>query len=158
MHYEHLVAVNDLANPHALVLSRAQLWTGLLLKAESPQLFHPHIEGVTILERSATLIVREVDFGNMQVRERIHLAEGVSLRHDTEAGANHAGGQLLVQIEEPAHGDLFVRFSYETPTPEDPEALQLVGYLQEMWRQMDVDSIRKIRELAQNGHLDLPQM
>ena len=154
MHYEHLVAVNDLTNPLTSVITRTQLWQGLLLKAESPQLFHPHIESVTILERTQSLLWREVNFGNMLVRERIHLQELVSLRHDTEPGQNHAGGTLLVQIEEPSADNLFVRFSYETPTPNDPEAQQLIGYLQEMWRQLDVDSIRKIRELAESGRLD----
>ncbi|MBS1154610.1 MAG: hypothetical protein H6R07_534 [Proteobacteria bacterium] len=156
MHYEHLVAVNDLTNLLTPVITRAQLWQGLLLKAESPQLFNQHIESVTILERTATLLWREVNFGNMLVRERIHLQEGFSLLHDTEPGEQHAGGKLRVQIEEPTANDLFVRFSYETPTPNDPEALQLVGYLQEMWRQMDTDSIRKIRELAETGRLDIP--
>ncbi len=155
MHYEHLVAVNDLSNPLVSVITRSQLWQGLLLKAESPQLFNPHIESVTILERTAILLAREVNFGNMQVCERIHLQEQISLRHDTEPGQNHAGGTLLVQIEEPSADDLFVRFSYEIPTPDDPEALQLIGYLQEMWRQMDVDSIHMIRELAEAGRLDI---
>ena len=153
MNYEHLVAVNDRSNPDSFTLTRGELWLGLLLKAESPQLFHPHIESVTIIERSATLLVREVDFGNMRVHERIELREEESLAHDTEPGANHAGGKLLVRIEEPAEGDLFVRFCYETPLPQDPEAQQLIGYLKEMWRQMDVESIRKIRELAEAGQL-----
>ncbi len=153
IHYEHLVAVNDPNNPDSLALTRGELWLGLLLKAESPQLFHPHIEGVTILERSTTLLIREVDFGNMRVRERIELREEESLAHDTEPGANHAGGKLQVLIEEPTEGNLFVRFSYVTPTPQDPEAEQLVDYLKEMWRQMDVESIRKIRELAESGQL-----
>ncbi|MDR3414254.1 MAG: SRPBCC family protein [Formivibrio sp.] len=157
MHYEHLVAVNDLTNPLTTVITRSQLWQGLLLKAESPQLFHPHIESVTILERTATLIRREVNFGNMLVREHIHLQEALSLHHDTEPGKNHAGGKLLVQIEEPNADNLLVRFGYEIPDPTDPEATKLIGYLQEMWRQMDVDSIRKIRELAETGHLDMKQ-
>lgn len=156
MHYEHIVAVNDLGNPQTLVLSRAQLWQGLMLRAESPQLFNPHIESVTILERTATVLLREVNFGNMLVRERIHLQEGVSLQHDTEPGANHAGGKLLVSIEEPDPDCLFVRFAYDTPAPQDAEVEQLVGYLQEMWRQMDVECIRTIRELAQAGSLNIP--
>lgn len=156
MHYEHIVAVNDLGNPQTLVLSRAQLWQGLMLRAESPQLFNPHIENVAILERTATVLLREIDFGNMQVREHIHLQEGVSLRHDTEPGANHAGGKLLVSIEEPDQDSLFVRFAYDIPAPQDAEAEQLISYLQEMWRQMDVECVRLIRELAESGRLDIP--
>lgn len=156
MHYEHLVAVNDLGSPHTAIITRSQLWLGLLLKAESPQLFHPHIESVTILERSATLLLREVNFGNMQVRERITLEEGISLYHDTEPGDNHAGGKLHIRIEEPSPNDLFVRFHYETPMPDDAETQQLTGYLQKMWREMDVDGIRKIRELAESGQLGAP--
>jgi hypothetical protein len=32
----------------------------------------------------------------------------------------------------------------------------LISYLQEMWRQMDVECVRLIRELAESGRLDIP--
>ena len=152
MQFEHLVAVNDLATQTTSILTRDQLWQGLLLRAESPQIFSPHIETVTILERSAHLIVREIDFGNMQVRDDIELKEGCEILYRTAPGEKHAGGLLTVRIEEPQEYALFVRFSYQTPAPENtPEEIELGRYLKKMWQQLDVDAIKLIRELAEEG-------
>lgn len=155
MHYEHLVAVNDPTNPTLALLTRSQLWRGLMLRVESPQLFNPHIETVSILDRSDVLIVREMDFGNLLVRDHIHLHTEHEIHYDTQPGGQHLGGSLKLGIEEPEADFLLVRFTYDTPTPDDdPQAKELNAYLKEMWRQMDVDSIVKIRELAETGRLD----
>lgn len=152
MQFEHLVAVNDLTSFTASVLTRDQLWQGLLLRAESPQLFNPHIETVTLIERTPELIVREMDFGNLLVRDEIALIEALEIRYTTAASDQHAGGQLTVRIEEPQEHSLFVRFSYETPAPQNtPEEIQLGQYLKKMWQEMDVEAIGMIREFAEAG-------
>jgi len=155
MHFEHLVAVNDLTAQTTSILTRAQLWQGLLLRAVEPQRFNPHIETVTILERSVHLIVREINFGNLQVRDDIELKEGCEIRYTTAASDQHAGGQLTVRIEEPQEYALFVRFSYQTPAPQNtPEEIELGRYLKKMWQEMDVDAIKLIRELAEEGRFN----
>jgi hypothetical protein len=155
MQFEHLVAVNDLTAQTTSILTRAQLWQGLLLRAVEPQRFNPHIEAVTILERSAHLMVREIDFGNMQVRDDIELKDGSEILYRTTPGEKHAGGQLAVRIEEPQEYALFVRFTYQTPAPENtPEEIELGRYLKKMWQEMDVDAIKLIRELAEEGRFN----
>lgn len=156
MRYEHLVAVNDLSNPDLLVLNRQQLWQGLMLRAESPQTFNPHIENVILLERGEQWLLREVDFGNLLVRDRIELIHEQAIHFHTEAGDKHAGGELLISIEEPELHSLFVRFSYHTPDPQDPQEQELIAYLQEMWRQVDVECIRTLRTMAGEGHFTDP--
>lgn len=152
MHFEHLVAVNDLTSFTASVLTRDQLWQGLLLRAESPQLFNPHIETVTITERTPERIVREMDFGNLLVRDEITLTKSETLHYITAAGDKHAGGQLTISIEEPQEHSLFVRFSYQTPAPENtPEEIEMGRYLKKMWQQMDVEAIGMIRAMADEG-------
>lgn len=153
MQYEHLVTVNDLSNPLVLALTRGQLWRGLMLRAEAPDLFLPGVEDVTILERSPALLVREMRLGNLLVRDRIHLQFEQQIRYDTEPSKQHAGGSLTVTITEPDADTLLVRFTYETPPSHDPEEIQLAAYLQKMWRQVDIDSICLIRDLAEQGQL-----
>lgn len=52
MRFEHLIEVNNLEDPRADVLSREQLWNGLLLRAKAPSLFIPHMDGFAIVEES----------------------------------------------------------------------------------------------------------
>ena len=43
MKFEHLVEINDPMNPLLDTLTREQLWHGLVLRAEQPKLFIPHV-------------------------------------------------------------------------------------------------------------------
>ncbi len=58
MKFEHLVAVNDPMNPLADTLTREQLWRGLVLRAEQPTAFIPHLDKCEILEREAGSLKR----------------------------------------------------------------------------------------------------
>jgi hypothetical protein len=152
--YEHLVAVNDLNDPASFSLSRAQLWQGLLLRVNQPGLFVPGVERVSLLEQSESYILREMWLGSLLVRDHIHLQADAEIRFETEAGAQHRGGCLALTVEEPDSGMLFVRFRYEIPASDDPEDAQYESYLQEMWRQVDVESVRLIRDVAESGRLE----
>ena len=44
MKFEHLIEINDALNPLIDELSIKQLWAGLVLRAESPKLFMPHLD------------------------------------------------------------------------------------------------------------------
>ena len=48
MKFEHLIEINDPLNPLMDTLTREQLWRGLVLHAESPKLFVPHLDECTI--------------------------------------------------------------------------------------------------------------
>ncbi|MDW5417034.1 MULTISPECIES: AtaL-like protein [unclassified Iodobacter] len=151
MQLEHLVAVNDPSND--LVLTRAELWKGLLIRAECPDVFMPHVDHVEIIERSSLHLLRKMIIGAMHIQDRIHLVHEQHLRYDTEPSEQHGGGTLLMQIEEPETGMLFVRFHYQTPQDDQGEEEEYAKFLKAAWQQNDVETIKKIRELAAEGSL-----
>ncbi|SMC29041.1 protein of unknown function [Andreprevotia lacus DSM 23236] len=158
MYFEHLVLVNDPDNPMVEPLTLEQLWNGLILRAEAPDLFLEHIESVRILERSAGSLLREMQLGTLTVRDRITLVPLQSVRHDTEPNEQHAGGTLTVTIEAPEAEQLLVRFIYDTPVPDhDPNAgegeTNYAAYLKAAYRQMDVEALQRIRMMAEQGEL-----
>ncbi len=154
MHYEHLVAVNNPNNSSGFSISRKQLWQGLMLRVESPQLFIPNVEHVALQERTEHLILREMQLGVLLVRDTIRLQQESQIDFLTEPGEHHQGGRLVLTIEEPEPTNLFVRFCYNTPSSSDPEETKYESYLQKMWHQVDVECIRIIRGLAESGRLD----
>ncbi|WP_164521521.1 SRPBCC family protein [Iodobacter ciconiae] len=154
MQLEHLVAVNAPSND--FILSRAKLWQGLVLRAEAPDLFMPHVDSVKIIERSDVHLLREITIGAMHIQDRIHLANNMHVRYDTEPGQQHAGGTLLMKIEEPEANMLFVRFHYQTPMDEQGEDEEYAKFLKAAWQQTDLETIQKIREFAAKGRFDAP--
>lgn len=155
MRFEHLVQINDLQQPGPLLLTRNQLWQGLVLRAESPMEFVEHIDESEVLQRSAHGLQRRVVMGQLEVLDHIAYQHEESVHYDTQPSAKHLGGQMWMKIEEPESGALFVRFIYETPHPDDPdpELEKYLRYLQSAWQQMDLDTVITIREMAASGSL-----
>lgn len=159
MHYEHLVQINDPQDPLLTPLSRLQLWRGLLRRVERPDEFLVGVESVRFPERGTDWVKREMQLGTLLVCDHIRLHEGQSIEFDTAPSAQHQGGKFSMRIEEPAAGELFVRFAYQTPLRDaadgaSAEELQLLDFLRNAYRDTDVDAIRWIRELAETGQLD----
>jgi hypothetical protein len=67
--FSHTVAVNP-ANSQ-LVITRQQLWQGLVLKAEDPTSFVDGMESSTIIARTENSLLREVMFKGLPVREQV---------------------------------------------------------------------------------------
>lgn len=157
MQYEHLIEVNDPNNPMLASLTRTQLWRGLIYRIEAPGEFLPGVEAVTLIGRSDVHIERVVQLGALSVHDRIDLEHEQRLHYHTRPGSNHAGGELVVTIEEPEDGHLFVRFRYDTPLADLPEdGVDYAAYLKAAYRKMDAEAIGLIRELAVSGRLDTP--
>ncbi|WP_137937128.1 SRPBCC family protein [Chitinivorax sp. B] len=156
MRFEHVIIINDPTDLMTSPLTMEQVWQGLLLRARAPQLFMQGVERVSVDETDATLILREMQLGNLMVRDRIHLEAPFKMHFDTEANDQHPGGQLYVTVEAPANETLIIRFVYETPHDDSGqgEEAQLLGYLKAAYRANDVDAVRRIRELAEAGKLE----
>ena len=159
MRFEHLVRINDPLQPPATAVSRAQLWRGLARRAERPAEFVLGLAGATIeqrLEEAGQLrLVRTLDFGSFRVRDRVLLdAGGVSVT-EVAAAAAYPASRLTIRIEEPAAGDLFLRFTYESgEAPAGGELDALAQRLREQaYRRADFDTVRRIRDLAGRGEL-----
>ncbi|KZE34209.1 uncharacterized protein DUF1857 [Crenobacter luteus] len=159
MQFEHIVLVND-PRVDSAPLTVAQLWRGLMRRAEDPMLFMEQLEGARVTERGQDWFRRELDFGHFTVADTVHVVHEKSLRFDTEASESHPGGSLTVAIETPAPGVLCVRFSYQTGLPEQPgqeggdaSDSYFVPWVKSAYRDTDVDAIRQIRALAAAGEL-----
>lgn len=155
MRYEHLVQINDPGNPLVPSLSRGQLWFGLLCRAEDPLPFLPGLEACVIVAREPSRLERELRFGNVTVRDAVSLLPQVSVRFDTLATAEHAGGSLTISIEEPEAERFFLRFVYETSLGDaaDAEAAGYMEFVKSAYHESDIDTVRVIRQIAEDGRI-----
>lgn len=159
MRFEHLVQINDPLQPLLTEVSRAQLWRGLVRRAEQPADFVPELDGATIDARTETpgrlQLSRTLDFGSFRVRDRVHLTtEGVSVT-EVEATSAYPASRLTIRIEEPAAGSLFLRFTYESrEEPGSGDLDALTRQLREQaYRNADIDTVWRIRDLVERGEL-----
>ena len=153
MKFEHLIQINDPGNPLIESLTREQLWKGLMHRVENPLPFLPGLESCTILERQASGIRRELNFGTACIEDKVTYEEDRWVRFDIPAAESHAGGSLTISIEEPAAGYLFLRFAYQTTLAEAAfsEDKGYVEYVKSAYHESDVDTVRVIRTLAAAG-------
>ncbi|HWX13176.1 MAG TPA: SRPBCC family protein [Trinickia sp.] len=153
MHFEHLIQINDPLNPLVEALTREQLWEGLVLRAEQPQLFVLGLDSCTILSRTDRTLERELHYGHATVRDRVTLVPSESVRYDILATEAHVGGSLTMTIEQPDDVQLFLRFRYETtlPVPDTEDARQTSEIVKSAYRETDIDTVRLIRHYARNS-------
>jgi hypothetical protein len=151
--FEHLVIVNEPANPLIADLSREQLWFGLLCRAEDPRPFLPGLDACTIVERSDNVLVRDLQFGKVLIRDRVELTPMQSVSFESEPTDEHAGGRLTITIEEPEPDALMLRFVYRTTLPEgglDPDGA-FAEFVKAAYHESDLDTVRVIRMIAESG-------
>lgn len=150
MNFEHLVQVNDPLNPLAETLTREQLWEGLVLRAEQPQLFVLGLDSCTILSHTGDTLERELHYGHATVRDRVTLTPHERVRYDILATEAYVGGSLTMTIEQPDALQLFLRFEYETtlPIPDTEDARQTSEIVKSAYREADIDTVRLIREYS----------
>lgn len=150
MNFEHLIQINDPLNPFVDTLTRAQLWEGLVLRAEQPQLFVIGLDSCTILSRTDSTLERELHYGHATVRDRVTLTPQDSVRYDILATEAHVGGSLTMSIEQPDDLQLFLRFEYRTtlPVADTEDARQTQEIVKSAYREADIDTVRLIRQYA----------
>jgi len=151
--FEHLIEVNDLANPLLTQLTREELWFGLLCRAEDARAFLPGLEACRIVERGEHRLVRDLDFGSAVIRDCVTFDPLRWIRFESEANDQHAGGSLTITIEEPDPGAFFLRFAYHTSLPEGGDDARYAEFVRSAYHQSDVDTVRVIRMIAESGGL-----
>lgn len=160
LHFEHRIQINDSGNPltespiEPLIepITHEQLWDGLVLRAEQPQLFVPGLSGCTIVARTGNVLERELHYGRVSVRDRVTLAPPHSVRYDIQPTEAYAGGSLTMTIEAPDARQLFLRFEYQTTLPDtadDEDTRQTIGIVKSAYYEADKDTVRLIRQLVQ---------
>lgn len=155
MNFQHIIQINDLQNPLIEVLTRDQIWSGLLHRVEDATPFLPGLERCTIVERHADHLLRELDFGAAVIHDRVTLVENHWVRFEIVPSEQHAGGSLTITIEEPEPLALFLRFAYTTTLANNPnsEDRAYIEYVKSAYHQSDVDCVKIIRTLTASGEL-----
>ena len=160
MRFEHLIQINDPLMPLLDTLTREQVWRGLVLRAEDPTQFVPGLEVATIHSRRSIgdeiELVRTLDFGTFKVDDRVRLRPLRRSEIHTCAGATWPASRMSIEIEEPQPELLFLRFLYESEETSVKGALGDVttALRKQAYERADVDTVARIRALAENGWLD----
>ena len=156
MQFTHLVEINNPAVPAETLLTRAQLWRGLVLRVEAPKLFMPHLDDCQISARAATGFARRLVFGELAIDDVVTLAAPDQIMVTVPAQGEIAPSLLTMTIEAPQADALFVRFAYEDGVEVAADSVEAYydKFRHSAYREADIDTIRLIRQMAQAGRLD----
>lgn len=155
MNFEHLIEINDAGDADIPPLSRSQLWHGLVVRAQRPQLFVIGLDQCTILEQGEDFVERELLFGRFRVRDRVSFVDQQAVIYDVQPGPTTAASRLTMAIEEPMPGRLYVRFIYADRDPDESEPVDgmVALHLKQAYIHADIDTVAVIRRLAAQGVL-----
>ncbi|KAF3996903.1 SRPBCC family protein [Glaciimonas immobilis] len=151
MKFTHLIEINDPLNPLIDPLTSAQLWRGLVLRAENPMLFVAHLDACQILEKNVETVTRELRYGKIVIRDIVTYLPQLQVRYQVPAQENLGGSSLTMTIEQPQPDALYVRFSYSddaTDAEMTPDVEMVDEFRRSAYVASDIDTIRVIRELA----------
>ncbi|MES2114666.1 MAG: SRPBCC family protein [Pseudomonadota bacterium] len=156
MKFEHLIEINDPLNPLIDTLSADQLWRGLVLRAEAPKLFVPHLDDCVIVERSEHMFRRRLRYGELVIEDQVLLMPMHQIRYDVAPQQDIAASSLTMTIERPEPDVLFVRFQYEDAHDAATDAANAMydEFRRSAYQESDIDTIRVLRDLAAVGRLD----
>jgi hypothetical protein len=156
MKFEHLIEINDPLNPLIDTLTREQLWRGLVLRADSPKLFVPHLDECTIDQRTSGSFRRSLRYGELVVVDRVVLTPLEQVRYEVHQQGEISASSLTMTIEAPSEHSLFVRFKYDDGHDAATDAANAMydEFKRSAYLEADIDTIRIVRELAAAGRLD----
>lgn len=158
MKFVHLIEINAADNPTIAPLSRAQLWRGLVLRAERPTLFVLGLDSCDVTQRTEHGLSRTLQFGNLTVHDEVSFLPQQHVHYHVPQQKDIPASDLTMTIEEPASGALFVRFEYDDhqEASDNAEAEFYDNFRRDAYKESDIDTVRMIRQLAMEGQLDAP--
>ena len=151
--FEHVVVVNDPEQPSGNVLSREEVWFGLLCRAEDPRPFLPGLEQCLIVERCDGHLRRRLDFGAVVIEDEVSWVELESVTFASRPTEEHVGGVLTISIEQHAEHGLQLRFAYRTSLSEETPDYAYADFVKSAYQASDLDTVRVIRQLSASGRL-----
>ncbi|MFL9924222.1 SRPBCC family protein [Herbaspirillum lusitanum] len=152
MKFNHLIQINDPLNPLIDPMSREELWHGLVLRAESPKLFMPHLDECRLEDKSVDSVRRELRYGGLVIRDKVTYLPQIQVLYEVPAQGNIPESRMSMTIEEPQDGVLFVRFEYDDGQPETADSSEAFynEFRRSAYQEADIDTIRIIRELNED--------
>jgi hypothetical protein len=156
MKFEHLIEINDPLNPLMDTITREQLWRGLVLRAEDPKRFVPHLDECTIADRASGSFTRRLRYGELVIDDRVTLTPLEEVRFEVPAQGDIAESLLTMRIETPAEHVLLVRFTYDdgNPVAHDQTGKMYEDFKKSAYQESDIDTVKIVRQLASEGKLD----
>lgn len=151
MNFTHLIQVNDPRDESIEPLTRAQLWQGLVVRAEKPAYFLIGVDECKILARGEKTLERRLRFGRVELRDRVIFDPPLEVRYEIAATGEMPGGTLAMRIEEPQPGEFFVRFVYELRSVDGRVEDYYNEFRKSAYVESDIDTIRMIRQMAASG-------
>jgi Domain of unknown function (DUF1857) len=155
MKFEHLIEINDPLNPLIDALTVEQLWSGLVLRAESPKLFVPQLDEAIIDERTENSFRRRLRYGQLVIEDRVRLEPLQRVVYDVPAQGEITASTLTMTVEQPTLDTLYVRFQYDDGHDAETDAANAMydEFKRSAYKEADVDTVGMIRELASQGRL-----
>lgn len=153
MKFDHLIQINDPRDQSIAPLTRAQLWRGLVVRAERPAYFLIGVDECDILRHDGNTLERELRFGTHVVRDRVIFEPPHAVRYEIVPTGEVPDGTLCMRIEEPRPGALFVRFEYVLQADGGAVEDYFNEFRKSAYVEADIDTVRMIRQLAASGLL-----
>lgn len=135
------VTVNE---PGELVLSRAEVWRGLEMKAENALPFVPGMQRCEVLEKGDGWLLREIQFGGQVIQERVTFEHEKRVHFERVAGAP---GWVDNVIDERPDGSLVLRFVFGVPDEEEETARAL----EPTYRKAVAATLATVRRMVSEG-------
>ena len=156
MKFEHLIEINDPLNPLIDTITREQLWRGLVIRAEAPKLFIPHLDECDISAREPGSFKRRLRYGDLIVEDTVLLTPLQEVRYEVPAQGEISASTLVMTIEAPTNAMLYVRFSYDDGKEEsqDQASKMYDEFKKSAYQEADIDTVRIVRQMAEQGNLD----
>jgi hypothetical protein len=152
MTFEHIVQINDLTKPELPVLTRFQVWEGLVLRARRPDKFLVGVDDYEILDQGPAYLKRSLQLPGLQVVDEVTFWHEARIEYRTQPTATLPAATLVMDIEEPEPASLFVRFRYETASIENRgDSMPYDQCLEQAYVATDIETIQIIRQLAETG-------
>jgi len=156
MKFEHLIEINDPLNPLADTMTREQLWRGLVLRAEDPKMFMPHLDECTLGERESGSFSRRLRYGELVIDDVVYLTPLQEVRYEVPAQGEIAASRMTMTIEAPSEGVMWVRFLYDdgNASANDEMGKMYEDFKKSAYQEADIDTVKILRQLAAEGKLD----
>lgn len=148
LEFQHIVQVNNLADSSISVLTRNQLWQGLVMRARSPEKFNQGLSCSTE-EVASNVFIRTIQVGKISFCERVILTPEEQIQTRSVADKKQILTESVASIEEPEDGYLFVRFTYKRELEDRDDRVDVGEHLKAAYVQVDRDAIAMIRVLAE---------
>jgi Domain of unknown function (DUF1857) len=152
LHHEHLVRINDPANPVGVWLSREQLWAGLHHTIMTPQVLDESIDAASIESVGKHTVRREIRRGKQTLIDEVDLVEGESLTIRADTQGVFAGSTLAIRIEEPAPEVFFVRFVYDVCGLTEVRDQEEDTARRAAYQASDIERVRQARRFVCRPH------